>query len=109
MTRNKKRKIKQLMAAGLCRNVAAWAAWKSTREFARTLSCGRVDGHLSVLVVYDDLSFLVSSRGRTVWFHRGTVIRIDFVPSYGLMDGALIRSCDMSSDGICLEDMRHEY
>lgn len=109
MTRNTKRKMKQLMAAGLCRNVAAWAAQKSAREPAGTISYGLVVGHLSVLMMADDLDFMVASQGRTIWFNRGTAIRIGFVPSHGLMDGALIRSCDMSSDGIRLEDMRHGY
>lgn len=109
MTRNTKRKMKQLMAAGLCRNVAAWAARKAAQESEGTISYGLISAHESVLVKVDDLDFLLASQGRTIWFNHGTAIRIDFVPSYGLMDGALIRSCDMSSDGICLEDMRHEY
>lgn len=109
MTRNTKHKMKQLMASGLCRNVAAWAARKAALESAGTISYGLVSGHASALLMADDLDFFVESQGRTVWVNRGTAIRIDFVPSYGLMDGALIRSCDMSSAGISIEDMRHEY
>lgn len=107
MTRNTKHKMKQLMAAGLCRNVAEPVARRAAQSDGWTLDFGYIWKYLVVLFTADDCDFLVNFQGRTVWYHKGRAFR---VCSASGLDSELhddrIRSESISRESISLGDMR---
>ena len=107
MTRNTKHKMKQLMAAGLCRNVAEPVARRAAQSNGGTFGFGCIWKYPVVLATADDCDFFVHAQGRTVWYNRGRALRICFVsdPDSELR-GDMISSVNISGEGVCLGDMR---
>lgn len=108
MTRNTKHKMKQLMAAGVCRNVAEPVARRAAQSDDETLGFGRIWKYLVVLITVDDCDFFVRVQGRTVCYHKGRAFR---VCSANGLDSELrddrIRSESISGESISLGDMRN--
>lgn len=76
MTRNTKHKMKQLMAAGLCRNVAEPVARRAAQSDGGTFGFGCIWKYPVVLATADDCDFFAHAQGRTVWYHKGRAFRV---------------------------------
>lgn len=107
MTRNTKHKMKQLMAAGLCRNVAEPVARRAAQSDGGTFGFGCIWKYLVVLVTADDCDFFVNVQGRTVWYHKGRAFRVCSASGlYSELRDDMIRSESISGESISLGDMR---
>lgn len=107
MTRNTKHKMKQLMAAGLCRNVAEPVARRAAQYEGGMYGFGIIWKYPVVLIMCGGYDFFVYAQGRTVWYNRGRALRICFVsdPDSELR-GDMISSGNNSGESISLGDMR---